>query len=64
VNKRTNIPLARSTGGGLASVGLVISPYAKRGYVDHQTLSFDAHLKFVEGFRVVWGRDMVAQREP
>jgi hypothetical protein len=42
----------------------VISPYAKRGYVDHQTLSFDAHLKFVEGFRVVWGRDMVAQREP
>ena len=28
--------------------GLVISPYAKRGYVDHQTLSFDAYLKFIE----------------
>jgi phospholipase C len=26
----------------------VISPYAKRGYVDHQTLSFDAYLKFIE----------------
>jgi Phosphoesterase family len=28
--------------------GLVISPYAKRGYVDHQILSFDAYLKFIE----------------
>jgi phospholipase C len=28
--------------------GLVISPYAKRGFVDHQTLSFDAYVKFVE----------------
>jgi nucleoid-associated protein YgaU len=27
---------------------LVISPYAKQGYIDHQTLSFDAYLKFVE----------------
>jgi LysM repeat protein len=27
---------------------LVISPYAKEGYVDHQTLSFDAYLKLVE----------------
>jgi phospholipase C len=26
----------------------VISPYAKTGYVDHQTLSFDAYLKFIE----------------
>jgi phospholipase C len=26
----------------------VISPYAKQGYVDHQTLSFDAYLKFIE----------------
>jgi phospholipase C len=26
----------------------VISPYARRGYVDHQVLSFDAYLKFVE----------------
>jgi phospholipase C len=27
---------------------LVISPYAKRGYVDHQVLSQDAYLKFIE----------------
>jgi phospholipase C len=27
---------------------IVISPYAKRGYVDHQILSFDAYLKFIE----------------
>jgi phospholipase C len=27
---------------------LMISPYAKQGYVDHQTLSFDAYLKFIE----------------
>jgi hypothetical protein len=28
--------------------GLVISPYARRGFIDHQTLSFDAYLKFIE----------------
>ena len=28
--------------------GLLISPYARRGYIDHQTLSFDAYLKFIE----------------
>ena len=27
---------------------LVISPYAKQGYIDHQTLSFDAYNKFIE----------------
>jgi phospholipase C len=27
---------------------LVISPYAKQGYVDHQVLSSDAYLKFIE----------------
>jgi phospholipase C len=26
----------------------VISPYAKRGFIDHQVLSFDAYLKFIE----------------
>ena len=26
----------------------MISPYAKRGFIDHQTLSFDAYLKFIE----------------
>jgi phospholipase C len=28
--------------------GLVISPYARTDVVDHQTLSFDAYLKFIE----------------
>ena len=28
--------------------GLVISPYARQGYIDHQTLSHDAYLKFIE----------------
>jgi hypothetical protein len=27
---------------------LVISPYARQGFIDHQTLSFDAYLKFIE----------------
>jgi phospholipase C len=27
---------------------MVISPYAKKGYIDHQTLSFDAYDKFIE----------------
>jgi len=27
---------------------LVISPYARPGYIDHQTLSFDAYNKFIE----------------
>ena len=27
---------------------MVISPYAKPHYVDHQILSFDAYLKFIE----------------
>jgi hypothetical protein len=25
-----------------------VSPYAKKGYIDHQTLSFDAYDKFIE----------------
>ena len=25
-----------------------ISPYARKGYIDHQTLSFDAYVKFIE----------------
>ncbi len=41
-------PTVDVNGYGLRVPGIVISPYAKRGYVDHQTLSFDAYLKFVE----------------
>ncbi|HEY9246282.1 MAG TPA: alkaline phosphatase family protein, partial [Candidatus Methanoperedens sp.] len=35
-------------GYGIRVPALVISPYAKKGYIDHQTLSFDAYLKFIE----------------
>ncbi len=35
-------------GYGLRVPGLVISPYAKSGFIDHQTLSFDAYVKFIE----------------
>lgn len=35
-------------GYGLRVPGIVISPYAKSGYVDHQQLSHDAYLKFIE----------------
>jgi phospholipase C len=41
-------PSVDANGYGLRVPGLVISPYAKSGYVDHQTLSFDAYLKFIE----------------
>jgi phospholipase C len=35
-------------GYGLRVPGLVISPYARKGFIDHQTLSFDAYMKFIE----------------
>jgi phospholipase C len=41
-------PSVDAYGYGLRVPGLVISPYARRGYIDHQTLSFDAYLKFIE----------------
>jgi phospholipase C len=41
-------PWVDLNGYGLRVPGLVISPYAKRGYIDHQTLSHDAYLKFIE----------------
>jgi phospholipase C len=41
-------PSVDAQGYGLRVPGLVISPYARKGYVDHQVLSFDAYLKFIE----------------
>jgi phospholipase C len=41
-------PAVDQNGYGLRVPGLVISPYARRGYVDHQVLSSDAYLKFIE----------------
>jgi phospholipase C len=43
-----NPPKVDQNGYGLRVPGLVISAYAKQGYIDHQTLSFDAYAKFVE----------------
>lgn len=41
-------PQVDQNGYGLRVPGIVISPYAKAGFVDHQTLSFDAYAKFIE----------------
>jgi phospholipase C len=41
-------PKVDGSGYGLRVPGLVISPYARRGYIDHHVLSFDAYLKFIE----------------
>jgi phospholipase C len=41
-------PRVDQNGYGLRVPGIVISPYAKRGFIDHQTLSSDAYLKFIE----------------
>jgi phospholipase C len=41
-------PRVDQNGYGLRVPALVISPYARHGYIDHQTLSSDAYLKFIE----------------
>jgi phospholipase C len=41
-------PAVDENGYGLRVPGLVISAWAKRGFIDHQTLSFDAYVKFIE----------------
>jgi phospholipase C len=41
-------PNVDRNGWGLRVPGLVISPYARTGYIDHQQLSHDAYLKFIE----------------
>jgi phospholipase C len=41
-------PVVDQNGYGFRVPALVISPYAKKGYIDHQVLSFDAYLKFIE----------------
>ena len=41
-------PTVDGEGYGLRVPGLVISPYARRGYIDHHIYSFDAYLKFIE----------------
>jgi phospholipase C len=41
-------PAVDANGYGLRVPGIVISPYARTGYIDHQTLSHDAYNKFIE----------------
>jgi phospholipase C len=41
-------PAVDRNGFGLRVPGIVISPYAKTGYIDQQTLSHDAYNKFIE----------------
>jgi phospholipase C len=41
-------PAADVNGYGFRVPGVVISSYERRGYIDHQKLSFDAFVKFIE----------------
>ncbi len=41
-------PQIDQNGYGLRVPSIVLSAYARRGYIDHQTLSSDAYLKFIE----------------
>jgi phospholipase C len=41
-------PVVDGAGYGLRVPGLVISPYARHDFIDHQVLSHDAYLKFIE----------------
>jgi len=43
-----NPPSVDQNGYGLRVPAMVISPYAKQGFIDHQTLSHDAYNKFIE----------------
>ncbi len=41
-------PTVDQNGYGLRVPGLVLSSFARKGFIDHQTLSFDAYLKLIE----------------
>jgi phospholipase C len=41
-------PRVDENGYGIRVPAFMISPWAKRGMIDHQTLSFDAYLKLIE----------------
>jgi len=56
-------PTVDGFGLGMRVPLLVISPYAKRGFVDHRTNEFSSVLRFVEanwGIRPLTGRDRAA----
>ncbi len=41
-------PAVDGTGYGIRVPGIVISPYARRGFIDHTVLSSDSYLRFIE----------------
>jgi phospholipase C len=41
-------PTVDQNGYGLSVPGILISPFARQGYIDHQVLSHDAYVKFIE----------------
>jgi phospholipase C len=41
-------PRVDDMGYGLRVPGLIISPYARSGYIDHTTLTFDSYLRLIE----------------
>lgn len=41
-------PRVDGNGYGIRVPGIVISPYARKGFIDRQTLSHDAYVKFIE----------------
>jgi hypothetical protein len=55
-------PTVDGAGYGLRVPGLVISPYARRGYIDHQILSQDAYVKFIEDVFLGWGENRSEDR--
>jgi phospholipase C len=57
-------PQVDRSGYGFRAPALLVSPYAKRGYVDHTTLDVTSVLKFIEqnwGLRPLASRDRGAQ---
>jgi phospholipase C len=62
-------PEVDQNGYGLRVPSITISPYARQGYIDHQTFSSDAYLKFIEddflgGSRLDPATDMRPDRRP
>jgi len=56
-------PQVDQYGLGFRVPGLVISPYARRGYIDHKTASFESWLRIVEeryGVKSLTARDSKA----
>jgi phospholipase C len=53
-------PAVDEYGYGLRSPALLVSPYARKGHVDHTTLDFTSQLKFIENN---WGLPPLAARD-